>query len=104
MALWSSHQGRSAEYDELLARVSAAVNPADILEDIWVRDIVDLTWEAWRYRRLKAALMAISAHKALSAVLDPLMAGMRGKHLPQNGLGANRKPSRGLTRFSNPRI
>jgi hypothetical protein len=67
----------SAEYDALLTRVSAAVHPADILEDIWVRDIVDLTWEAWRYRRLKAELMAINAHKALSAVLDPLM-GWRG--------------------------
>ncbi len=63
----------SAEYDELLTRVSAAVSPADILEDIWVRDLVDLTWETWRYRRLKAALMAISAHKALGAVLDPLL-------------------------------
>ena len=63
----------TAEYDELLARVSATVNPADILEDIWVRDVVDLTWETWRYRRLKPALMEITAHKALSAVLEPRM-------------------------------
>jgi hypothetical protein len=49
------------------------VNPADILEDIWVRDIVDLVWEAWRLRRLKAALMATNAHEGLSAALDPLM-------------------------------
>jgi hypothetical protein len=28
----------SADYEELLARVSATVKPADILEDIWVRD------------------------------------------------------------------
>src|SRR5260221_998271 len=32
----------SAEYEELLGRVSATVKPADILEEIWVRDIVDL--------------------------------------------------------------
>src|SRR5262245_20486957 len=63
----------SAKYDELLTRGSAAVNPADILEDIWVRDIVDLVWEAWRLRRLKAALMATNAHEGLSAALDPLM-------------------------------
>ena len=33
-------------YDKLLARVSAAVKPVDILEEIWVHDIVDLEWEA----------------------------------------------------------
>jgi len=60
----------SAEYEELLARVSATVKPADILEDIWVRDVVDLVWEAWR---LKAALMAVNAHEGLSAALDPLV-------------------------------
>ena len=32
-----------AAYDELLARVSGAVKPSDILEEIWVRDVVDLT-------------------------------------------------------------
>jgi hypothetical protein len=63
----------SAEYEELLARVSATVKPADILEEIWVRDIVDLVWEAWRLRRLKAALMAANAHRGLSAALDPLV-------------------------------
>jgi hypothetical protein len=63
----------SAEYEELLARVSATVKPSDILEDIWVRDVVDLVWEGWRLRRLKAALMASNAHEGLSAALDPLV-------------------------------
>ena len=35
-----------AAYDELLARVSGGVKPSDILEEIWVRDVVDLVWEA----------------------------------------------------------
>ena len=61
-----------AAYDELLARVSTAINPADILEDIWVRDLVDLLWEILRLRRLKASLMTASAHKGLKTVLDPL--------------------------------
>jgi hypothetical protein len=50
-----------AAYDELLAQISAAVKPADILEDIWVRDIVDLVWEIFRLRRLKVNLMAATA-------------------------------------------
>jgi hypothetical protein len=29
-------------YDELLARISGAVKPTDIFEEIWVRDIVDV--------------------------------------------------------------
>jgi|SRR5262245_2232 len=63
----------SAEYEELLVRVSATVKPADILEEIWVRDVVDLVWEASRLRRLKAALMTANAHKGLNAALDPLV-------------------------------
>jgi hypothetical protein len=44
---------RSAVYDELIARISGALKPADILEDIWIRDIVDLVWEGFRLRRAK---------------------------------------------------
>jgi hypothetical protein len=60
-------------YDKLLARVSAAVKPVDILEEIWVHDVVDLEWEVLRLRRLKVALMTASASKALRTVLDQLL-------------------------------
>jgi hypothetical protein len=62
----------SAAYDEILAKVSAALKPADILEDIWVRDIVDLIWEALRLRRLKASLMQAAASDGLKRVLERL--------------------------------
>src|SRR5437667_1483939 len=58
-----------SNYDTLLARVSGAVNPADILEEMWVRDIVDLMWDTIRLRRLKAALLTSSAHKGMQEVL-----------------------------------
>jgi hypothetical protein len=45
----------AAAYDELLVRISAAVKPADILEDIWVREIVDLVWDTFRLRRFKTS-------------------------------------------------
>src|SRR5262245_42098698 len=61
-----------AAYDDLLARVSGAVKPSDILEEIWVRDIVDLSWEVSRLRRLKADLIATTAHVGLQQVLEPL--------------------------------
>jgi hypothetical protein len=30
-------------YHELLSRTSAVVKPADILDEFWVRDVIDLT-------------------------------------------------------------
>jgi len=41
-------------YDQLLTQVSTTVMPTDIFEDIWVREVVDLTIEVLRLRRLKA--------------------------------------------------
>jgi hypothetical protein len=60
-------------YDELLVRISTAVRPADIFEEIWVRDVVDLVWEALRLRRLKACAMTAGARKALAQNLRPLV-------------------------------
>lgn len=47
----------AATYDEFLAKISSAVKPKDFLEEIWVRDVVDLSWEALRMRRIKATLL-----------------------------------------------
>jgi hypothetical protein len=58
-------------YEDLHERVCLSVQPADILEEIWVRDLVDLTWEILRWRRLKSSLMAASAFKGLQKVLEP---------------------------------
>ena len=58
--------GESQEvYDALLARVTGTVNPKDILEEMWVHDIVDLDWEVLRLRRLRAALLSSSAGRGL---------------------------------------
>jgi hypothetical protein len=63
----------AAAYDGLIARVAGAVAPADVLEEMWVRDVVDLAWEALRLRRLKAILLTAAAHEGLFAVLTPLI-------------------------------
>jgi hypothetical protein len=62
----------ASSYDTLLARVSGTVKPADILEEIWVRDVVDLVWDALRQRRLKAALLTASAYEGVNKVLLPI--------------------------------
>ena len=58
-------------YQELLARVQASVRPKDIIEEIWVRDVVDLTWDVLRLRRLKANIMVAATQRAIKKVLAP---------------------------------
>src|SRR5262245_39355744 len=62
-----------ALYDDLLTRISTAVKPKDILEDIWVREVIDLTWETFRLRRLKWTLLTAAAGEGLTKVLGPLI-------------------------------
>jgi hypothetical protein len=45
------------------------VGPTDILKEIWVRDVVDLVWEALRLRRLKSSLIDASIHEGLTKIL-----------------------------------
>jgi len=58
------------------ARVSTAVKPKDILEDIWVREVVDLVWEIFRLRRLKWTLLTATAVEGLVKVLAPFINGL----------------------------
>ena len=60
-------------YDRLFNSVANEVNPADIFEQIWVRDIVDQTWEVWRYRQQGADLVAAKEQTALERVLRQLL-------------------------------
>jgi hypothetical protein len=62
-----------AAYDSLLARVSDVVKPADVLEEIWLQDVVDLSWEVGKLRRMKAEFLDSSAHRGLRKVLDRLL-------------------------------
>jgi len=62
-----------AHYDKLLTQVTAAVAPTDVIEEFWVRDVVELLWEAMRLRRLKASLLRSSAIKGLEHLLMLLL-------------------------------
>jgi hypothetical protein len=68
--------GESSEaYDGLFERIRAVVEPADVLEEIWVRDVTDLAWEVSRLRRIKAHLMQACAHEGLAKALSHLRTG-----------------------------
>jgi hypothetical protein len=58
-----------------MARFAAKLKPQsgrNAIEELWVRDIVDLLWESIRLRRLKAALMRANTHEGLAKLLAPL--------------------------------
>ena len=71
------YEGESEEsYNRLHDRIRLAVLPGDVIEEIWVRDVVDLVWETLRLRRLKATLMDAAASKGVCRIL--LSFGMHG--------------------------
>jgi hypothetical protein len=83
--------GEDAEiYDRLVREISTAVTPADILEHIWVRDVVDLTVEVFRLRRLTANLMKANEYKGLTETLAPLLGRSQAETLAEGW--AVRKP------------
>lgn len=59
----------AAAYRELSARITAAVAPENVIEEIWVRDVVDLVWDAVRLRRLKAGLFTVGASDGMAKLL-----------------------------------
>jgi hypothetical protein len=71
----------AAAYDSLLGRVSDVVKPADVLEEIWLRDLVELSWEVTRLRRTKAEFVNSSAHRGLRKLLDGLLGWREGQNL-----------------------
>jgi hypothetical protein len=59
----------AAAYDDLLGGICAAVKPVDIIDEMFIADIVSLEWEVLRWRRLKRTLMQETGLKALENFL-----------------------------------
>jgi hypothetical protein len=60
-------------YEDLLAQVRRALAPRDVMEEMWIRDLVDLAWDVFRLRRMKANLLRVRAKDAVWNVLGPLV-------------------------------
>ena len=61
-----------AEYWRLYSLFQADLAPADVIEKIWLRDLVDLQWEVRRWRRLNNELLSSSKHHGLDKILTSL--------------------------------
>jgi len=62
-----------AAYEDLLAQVTEAVSPCDTLERIWFRDILDLSCEIVRLRRIKTNVINLGIWDELVATLNELL-------------------------------
>ncbi len=51
----------------------ATSKPSDIIEEIWIREFVDLSWENRRWRLSLARLLDAALPKVLEEVLQPLL-------------------------------
>jgi hypothetical protein len=54
-----------AQYEAMRDQISAAVGPRNFLEEMWVNDVVILSWETLPLRRLKVNLLNEDPHMAL---------------------------------------
>ena len=64
----------SETYEDLHRRFVATLKPADVLEETWVREAAELTWEIQRLRRIKANMLSGCASEGLEKVLLSLNA------------------------------
>ena len=61
----------AAAYDELFGRVCAAIKPVDVIDEMFMADVVASEWEFLRWSRLKLSLIRARALKALEDFLGP---------------------------------
>ncbi|ACB23234.1 HNH endonuclease [Methylobacterium radiotolerans] len=61
------------QYDALLRNIVQQVEPADVIEALCVKDIVDLIWEAKRLRRWRGQILVQAQLKAVEELIRPTL-------------------------------
>lgn len=59
----------SANYSLIVKRMLESIRPKDFIEQLFVRDLIDLTWEECRLRQVREALVAESRSVAVERLL-----------------------------------
>ena len=60
---------KETDYTTIAVRIVRASGPRDAIEELLIRDIIDLTWEILRIRRVKAGILKASVGDGVSKVL-----------------------------------
>jgi hypothetical protein len=68
-----------ADYLTVAERIVSASRPRDAIEDLLIRDVIDLSWEVLRLRRVKSSILKASMADGIKKVLNDLGEG-RGQH------------------------
>jgi len=68
--------GRGKPTTLMLQRIVAVAQPKGAIEEFLTRDVVDLTWEISRVRRLKAALLRDATSKGIQRILSTIGYGL----------------------------
>ena len=63
---------KPADYADVAVRIVKAAKPKDAIEELLVRDVIDLTWEVFRLRRARAGVLVASMSDGVQKVLDGL--------------------------------
>jgi hypothetical protein len=63
---------QETDYAEVALRIVKAAHPRDAIEEFLVRDVVDLTWEILRLRRMKAGILKSSRGRGLRRILEEI--------------------------------
>ena len=61
-----------ADYIGVAKRIVDAAPPKDAIEEFLTRDVIDLTWEILRLRRMKAGLLRGSTSSGIQRLLDTI--------------------------------
>ena len=60
---------REVDYASLAARIVGVARPRDAIEEFLTSDVIDLTWETLRLRRLKAGILRASIGTGIRKVM-----------------------------------
>ena len=63
---------KATEYRALAERFVATAKPKDAIEEMLLRDVIDLTWEELRLREMKGELLRASSRGGVYAILDEI--------------------------------
>jgi hypothetical protein len=74
---------KEADYAQVAARIVDALRPRDAIEEFLIRDVVDLTWEVQRLRRIKTGILRAS----MSAGVQRVLAGVGHSYPERDTLG-----------------
>jgi len=59
-----------ADYADVAARIVAVAQPRDAIEELLTRDVIELTWDISRLRRMKAGLLRATVGDGVRRILS----------------------------------